>query len=243
MQHRELRPNDSPNKKTDHRPGGDNPLSLDRQNPNDSSTSDLRVIPETDDSFARLFGLREGSESVHDHLEMKLPNGCLVGSVIDVMMNFGSDWNATREEIDGSVVGDDVCSDARMGFGRAGWYSYDWIDNLGRRSAMAIHPEWQDVVSGSPIPGGPVAFTAALVDPPRAFVLQFGKPGGLLCFTLAYELRDDPAGTRLVTRMRTSIRVPGGLVVERALLGPGDGFMVRRQLRGIAERAEANRLT
>jgi hypothetical protein len=202
---------------------------------------------------------------MQDRLEMKLSNGCVVGSVFNVTMKFGSDWNATREEIAGAVVGDDVCSDARtiatrcitinaspegvfpwirqMGFGRAGWYSYDWIDNLGRRSAMAIRPEWQDVVSGSPVPGGPVAFTAALVDPPHSFVLQFGKPGGLLCFTLAYELRDDPAGTRLVTRMRTRIRVPGGLVVERALLGPGDGFMVRRQLRGIAERAEANRLT
>ncbi|MBU3702478.1 MAG: hypothetical protein FGM58_10580 [Acidimicrobiia bacterium] len=168
-------------------------------------------------------------------------------------------WGATPDEIDGPVVGDDICAEARtsatrcitiaalpeevfpwiqqMGFGRAGWYSYDWLDNLGRRSATGIHPEWQDVVAGSPIPGGPVSFTAAVVEPPRAFVLQFGRPDGRLCFTLAYELRPDPTGTRLVTRMRTRIGVPGGLVVERALLGPGDGFMVRRQLRGLAERA------
>ena len=165
---------------------------------------------------------------------------------------------ATPEEIAGAVVGDDLCVDARtvgtrsitiaaapeavfpwirqMGFGRAGWYSYDWIDNLGRRSATRIHPEWQDVVTGSPVPGGPTAFTAAVVDPPRAFVLQFGRPGGRLCFTLAYELRPDPVGTRLVTRMRTRIDVPGGVVVERGLLGPGDGIMVRRQLRNLAER-------
>jgi len=167
--------------------------------------------------------------------------------------------SATRAEIDGAVVGDDLCGDARlvatrcitigaapdevfpwirqMGFGRAGWYSYDWIDNLGRHSATRIHPEWQDVVTGSPVPGGPVAFTAAVVDPPWAFVLQFGRPGGRLCFTLAYELRPDPAGTRLVTRMRTRVDVPGGVVVERWLLGPGDGFMVRRQLRTLADRA------
>ena len=155
-------------------------------------------------------------------------------------------------------MGDDICADARtvatrcltigaepadvfpwirqMGFGRAGWYSYDWIDNLGRRSATSVHPEWQDVVSGSPVPGGPVAFTAAVVEPPRAFVLQFGRPAGRLCFTLAYELREVPEGTRLVTRMRTRIRLPGGVAVERCLLGPGDGLMVRRQLRGIADR-------
>jgi len=174
-----------------------------------------------------------------------------------------SNWNATREEVDGVVVGDDLCVDARtvatrcitigaapdavfpwirqMGFGRAGWYSYDWIDNLGRRSAARVNPEWQDVVTGSSVPGGPVAFTAAVVDPPRTFVLQLGLPGGRLCFTLAYELRPDPAGTRLVTRMRTRLDVPGGAAVERWLLGPGDGIMVRRQLRNLAERAASLR--
>jgi hypothetical protein len=35
----------------------------------------LRVIPETDHSFNRLFGLREDSESMHHHLKMMLPNG------------------------------------------------------------------------------------------------------------------------------------------------------------------------
>ena len=54
--------------------------------------------------------------------------------------------------------------------------------------------------------------------------------------TLAYELRADPAGTRLVTRMRTRIEVPGGAALERWLLGPGDGVMVRRQLRNLARR-------
>jgi hypothetical protein len=38
-------------------------------------TRSLRVIPETDDSFNRLFGLREDSESMHHHLKMTLLNG------------------------------------------------------------------------------------------------------------------------------------------------------------------------
>jgi hypothetical protein len=38
-------------------------------------TRALRVIPETDDSFGRLFGLREDSESMHHHLKMTLLNG------------------------------------------------------------------------------------------------------------------------------------------------------------------------
>ena len=68
-------------------------------------------------------------------------------------------WGATHEEIQSSVVGDDLCENAsliatrsitisappqdvfpwirQMGFGRAGWYSYDWLDNLGRKRLQA----------------------------------------------------------------------------------------------------------
>jgi len=70
-------------------------------------------------------------------------------------------WGSTPDEIISPVVGDELCDGARlvatrsitiaatpaevypwlrqMGFGRAGWYSYDFIDNLGRRSATSIH--------------------------------------------------------------------------------------------------------
>ena len=170
-------------------------------------------------------------------------------------------WGATSEEISGSVVGDDLCSDTRlvatrsitiaappetvfpwirqMGFRRAGWYSYDLIDNLGRKSATHVLDEWQDIVTGSQVPAGLMSFTATVVEPPRAFVLQVGslnRPVRRLCFTLAYELRDDPAGTRLVTRVRSRVSVPGGRVIEQLLLGPGDGIMLRKQLLTLAQR-------
>jgi hypothetical protein len=125
-----------------------------------------------------------------------------------------------------------------MGFGRAGWYSYDWIDNLGRKSATRIHSEWQDIHSGSSVPGGPIEFTAAIVEAPHSYVLLVqpaGKLGQQFCFTLAYELREHPRGTRLVTRMRASIKVPGGGIAER-LLAFGDGIMVRKQLTTLAHR-------
>jgi hypothetical protein len=107
-------------------------------------------------------------------------------------------WGATAEEINSSVVGDDLCSDAtvvatrsitigaapqevfpwirQMGFGRAGWYSYDWLDNLGRKSASTIHDEWQSVEAGDKIPSGPISFIAAIVDAPRHFVLEIKSP-------------------------------------------------------------------
>ena len=171
-------------------------------------------------------------------------------------------WGATPEEIHSSVVGDDLCKNAsliatrsitisappqvvfpwirQMGFGRAGWYSYDWLDNLGRKSATTIHDEWQSVTAGDKVPSGPISFTAAVVEAPRHFVLEIkslGKKSPKLHFTLAYELRDDPHGTRLVTRMRSHISVPLGFLFEKLILGPGDGLMLRRQLLTISKNA------
>ena len=171
-------------------------------------------------------------------------------------------WGATSEEIQCSVVGDDLCKDAtlvatrsitisappqdvfpwirQMGFGRAGWYSYDWLDNLGHKSATTIHEEWQTVEAGDKVPSGPISFTAAIVEEPRHFVLEIkslGKKSPKLHFTLAYELRDDPLGTRLVTRMRSHCSFPFGSLFEKLILGPGDGFMLRRQLLTISKNA------
>lgn len=171
-------------------------------------------------------------------------------------------WGATADEVASTVAGDDLVPDARlvatravtigalpesvfpwlrqMGFGRGGWYSYDWIDNLGRRSARSVLPEWQSVGAGDVIPGGgPVGFEVVVADEPRAFVLRLA-PGGRLTgrigFSLAYELRPVGGSTRLVSRVRALVDAPGGRFVERFVLGPGDGVMVRKQLLTLAER-------
>ncbi len=170
-------------------------------------------------------------------------------------------WGATPDEVTSPVVGDELCPTARMiatrcitlaappadvypwlrqmGFGRAGWYSYDWLDNLGRRSATSINPDWQDVETGSRVPAGPMSFDAAIVEPPRALVLRVGTGDATkrrVQFTLAYELRPVPDGTRLVTRVRIRLNVPGGRLFERFVLGPGDGLMVRKQLLNLRAR-------
>lgn len=171
------------------------------------------------------------------------------------------DWGATADERAAAIVGDDLVPDARlsctrsidlaaspadvfpwlvqMGFGRAGWYSYDWIDNLGRPSATEIHPEWQHVEQGDTIPGGPIEFDVAVLDRPTALVLRTPQTGRILRqidFTLAYELRPTATGTRLVSRVRCRVDTPLGRLFERLVLGPGDGFMVRRQLLNLRDR-------
>jgi len=174
----------------------------------------------------------------------------------------------TATERTGPVAGDDVVPDARliatrcidiaappprvfpwlrqMGFGRAGWYSWDILDNLGRRSAMTIHPEWQQLAAGDVVPGGPVDFVASVVDSPRALVIVLGGAGRVarrVPFSLGYELREAEVngvpGTRLVSRVRARVDAPGGRLIERILLGPGDAVMVRRQLCNVARRVES----
>ena len=130
----------------------------------------------------------------------------------------------------------------QMGFGKAGWYSYNIIDNLGRRSATSIHPEWQDVHSGDPIPGGLIDFHADLVNAPHTLVMSLRGSRRIakrICFSLAYELHDHPVGTRLVTRVRARIDLPFGDLLARYVLGPGDGIMLRKQLRNISRRVHA----
>lgn len=171
---------------------------------------------------------------------------------------------ATDDERSSPVVGDHLVADAQlistravtiaappskvfpwlrqMGFRRAGWYSWDLIDNLGRRSATAIEPAWQTVDSGDVVPGGLIDFEAAIVDPPHGFVLVLRGRGRLarrISFSLAYDLREVNEGTRLVTRVRGRIDTPLGGIIARHVLGPGDGVMLRRQLVNIARRAEA----
>lgn len=174
-------------------------------------------------------------------------------------------WNASVDEIASVMPGDELIDAPQlnatrsitiaappeqvfpwirqMGFGRAGWYSYDLVDNLGRRSATRIHPEWQNVSSGDQVPGGPINFTAVTVDEPSVFVLALGQPNAgsaRVGFTLAYRLDsiEDTSATRLVTRVRSRIDLPAGRLAARYLLGPGDGIMLRKQLANLRRRAE-----
>jgi hypothetical protein len=63
----------------------------------------------------------------------------------------------------------------QIGSHRAGWYSYDRLDNAGVPSAARILPELQDLKPGDTIwasPDGTLAFHVANLEPPRALVLS-----------------------------------------------------------------------
>ncbi|HJT64625.1 MAG TPA: hypothetical protein VJ839_07650 [Candidatus Limnocylindria bacterium] len=60
---------------------------------------------------------------------------------------------------------------AQMGYGRAGWYSYDAMDMQGS-SATRLMPEWQELKVGDVMPTHPGGgFVVSSVEPHRALVL------------------------------------------------------------------------
>lgn len=171
-------------------------------------------------------------------------------------------WGATQAEVEAPMPGDDLVPGAQfrptravtvdappeavwpwlvqVGMGRAGWYSDDLLDNLGRPSLHEINPELQKLeigqwVSMSPTPSERSAFK---VD---SFVenewLLWRKSDS----TWSWLLEDLGDGrTRLVTRVhaRYDWSQPLSAVFGVVLLELGDFAMMRRMLLGIKERAE-----
>lgn len=104
-------------------------------------------------------------------------------------------WGATEAEVSGPYPGTGLVPDGtrgatmavtidappaqvwpwlvQLGGDRGGWYSWDHLDNAGRPSARAVHPEWQDLELGDYVKywtrrHGPVdAWQVAALEPNR----------------------------------------------------------------------------
>lgn len=128
---------------------------------------------------------------------------------------------------------------AQAGYGRAGFYSYDLLDNLGRPSATAIMPQWQRAGIGdlaAPMASHPTpatSFRVAAAEPQASLV--WAKPDSTWAWTLAPL---EAGRTRLVTRLRQRYQpTPAGLLTI-VLAEFGDFAMMRKMLLGIKTRAE-----
>lgn len=174
-------------------------------------------------------------------------------------------WGATPAEVDSSLPGDALLSDAQfkatraitidvppadvgpwlvqVGCLRAGWYSNDLLDNLGHPSATTIVPDLQGLEVGQWVPmspsGAPSLKTAFKVHSFRVGEwLLWSKPDS----TWAWQLTPtDDNGTRLVTRICAVYdwRHPLTAVLGVLLMEFGDFAMCRRMLGGIKARAES----
>lgn len=98
----------------------------------------------------------------------------------------------------------------QMGAGRAGWYSWDRIDNGGAPSAWRLLSEYQTVTVGDVMPAAPGAadaFVVSAVSPCRDLVLT--APDGRGGHAVVWEhnlVPLDDGRTRLLARARASAR-------------------------------------
>jgi hypothetical protein len=172
-------------------------------------------------------------------------------------------WGATYDEVAGAMPGDQLVSEPsfnatraitidappeavwpwlmQIGYGRAGWYSYDLFDNAARPSAERILPEYQDPKIGDWVP------MASKVNETTAFKIKAFEPNRWMLWakphsTWAWKLVPLEGGrTRLVTRVKDRYAwrdSPGNALVSLILMEFGDFSMMRKLFLNVKRRAE-----
>jgi hypothetical protein len=175
-------------------------------------------------------------------------------------------WGATDAEVAGAMPGDAIVSDSgftatraitidappaavwpwlvQLGYGRAGFYSYDLFDNAARPSATRILPEYHDLGVGDWLP------MAATVNETTAFKIAELEAGVEMLWvkpdsTWSWKLvpLDGGRRTRLITRLKqhNDWGSPMMALITLVLFEFGDFPMMRRLLLGVKARAERAR--
>ncbi len=117
-------------------------------------------------------------------------------------------------------------------------YSYDLVDNLGRRSPRELTPGADDLTVGQKIV---MVYTLTDVEAPRQFtgIAPGGPDTGWMAATYAVEPdRHDPGSCRLVCRMVAAAGSPLTRLRAHALAW-GDLVMLRKQLLTLKSLAES----
>ena len=172
-------------------------------------------------------------------------------------------WGATDAEAQMPMPGDELIADAglvatraltirapaaaiwpwlvQMGYCRAGWYSYDWLDNDGIHVDRII-PELQKLKVGDTLLTGPTGgFRVEALEPERSLVLMIrGTPasqGSAISSTLLLQPLDEQH-TRLLIRVRAQFMGLRGRLFG-LLFDFGDFVMMSKMMLGIRHRAQA----
>jgi hypothetical protein len=128
----------------------------------------------------------------------------------------------------------------QMGPGRAGAYTYDWMENLfglDMHSADRVHQEWQDLEVGDVLRSGPdkPGMRVEVLETER--VLSNRSEAGDWVWTFA--LRPTNGSTRLISRNRAEMKgAAAGQRLGMLVMEPGSLILERKMLLGIKQRAE-----
>ncbi len=126
----------------------------------------------------------------------------------------------------------------QIGMNRAGWYSYDLLDNLGRPSTRRILLEHQKTFVGQTIPISPDGKQGLFVKDfhDDEWILWWDQKG-----TTSWAWGIFPDGenrSRLVTRVRIRYQWFSPEFIFNLLIEFCDIIMMRKSMLGIKERAE-----
>jgi hypothetical protein len=164
-------------------------------------------------------------------------------------------WGATNQEVHRAMPGDDLILDAasttraitvaappeqvwpwlvQLGYGRAGWYSYDWIDNDGQPSADRILPKLQQLQVGDQILMLPEMGPRIRELQPNRYLVAGDQESGSWCLALYSTVN----GCRLISRWRVDWPLTVATAFWVLLSDPGAFIMERKMLKGIKARAE-----
>ena len=168
-------------------------------------------------------------------------------------------WGATEEEAARPLPGDEVVARAdyvatraitidappqdvwpwlvQIGSGRAGWYSYDRMDNAGMPSATEIIAELQQLQVGDLIPmvaGKDIGVRVKELEPDRR-MLWWDVKGE---YSWEWLLEPVDGRTRLIQRLRVTRHPWTPKMLYELVAANGDVVMQRKLLRGVKQRAE-----
>jgi hypothetical protein len=186
-------------------------------------------------------------------------------------------WGASRKERRQSLPGDDLVAArwqttrgidiaapaeevwpwlVQMGYGRGGWYSYDWLERrvgagefVEGGSAKRLAPLLQQLAVGDTMALSPAGgLTVAVLEPARALVLHYrmnlltaaparDSDPAILDWTWAFVLTPvSETSCRLLARVRADYRPSWLRPLLPFLLEPVHFLMERKMLRTIEQR-------
>ncbi len=186
-------------------------------------------------------------------------------------------WGATAEEVAGPYPGADLIPRGlrsgtmaitigtppasvwawlvQMGYDRAGWYSWDRLDNWGRHSAERIHPEWQKISIGdhlSAMPDASIGREVAALDPQRFLGLRASvdlrgrpfnprgrRPSSYSDSLWGFQLKELPGScSRLIVSGYWIVQPRWLQLIANLFLEPAHWVMQVRQFANLKRRAE-----
>lgn len=126
----------------------------------------------------------------------------------------------------------------QLGTGRAGWYSYDLIDNGARPSAEQIIPGLQNLQPGDLIPISPDGKIGLRVKDLQAPVRMLWRDREGRTSWLWMLIPQPDGAVRLITRVRMRYHFLHWYILPEMAMDAGDFVMMRQSMLGIKARAE-----